>query len=56
MDECSAEKNNTTTGLQCAEIIYRVYIYIIAFKGLKFYKVDSLDWPGTNKQHELLKC
>ena len=34
------KKNDTTTGLQYAEIIHGVYIYIIAFKGLKFYKVD----------------
>ena len=29
---------------------YRAYIYIITFKRLKFYKVDSLYWPTTNKQ------
>ena len=32
---------------------YMVYMNIITFKGLKFYKVDSHYWPA--KQHEL-KC
>ena len=51
MDQCSAKKMSQLQDFNVLK--YMVYMNIITFKGLKFYKVDSLYWPA--KQHEL-KC